>query len=88
MSDETKHLKFASEPMGDKKVEQLPGIDAPLHQRLIKQGVGEASSLLGKFLSMRRDEDVFSRWLVEMGADATQAGLCCACLREWCENFL
>lgn len=49
----------------------------------------QAYVLLGQFLVLRKDEELFQDWLKETcGANAKQSRDCAGCLREWCDAFL
>ena len=86
---EEKHMKFVSEPMGDKEIGELSGVEGSIRDSLVQQGFDRGSLLLGKFLFFKKDELLFTQWLVGVaGADSEQAGRCFNCLKEWCESFL
>lgn len=49
----------------------------------------QAYVVLGQFLVLRKDEELFREWLKETcGANAKQSRDCSGCLREWCDAFL
>ncbi|KAK1905715.1 Ninein-like protein [Dissostichus eleginoides] len=49
----------------------------------------EAYVVLGQFLLLKKDSEMFSEWLKDAsGANSRQAGSCSQCLREWCDAFL
>lgn len=49
----------------------------------------QAYVVLGQFLVLKKDEEMFKDWLKETcGANAKQQGDCHQCLKEWCDNFL
>uniref|UniRef100_A0A6M2DF72 Barrier-to-autointegration factor-like protein n=1 Tax=Xenopsylla cheopis TaxID=163159 RepID=A0A6M2DF72_XENCH len=89
MSTTQKHRNFVSEPMGNKLVTDLAGIGPTLGKRLADKGYYKASTVLGKFLALDKDEDKFKPWLKSVcGANSKQAGDCYHCLSEWCNIFL
>uniref|UniRef100_K7EYL8 Barrier-to-autointegration factor n=3 Tax=Cryptodira TaxID=8464 RepID=K7EYL8_PELSI len=45
--------------------------------------------VLGQFLVLKKDEELFREWLKDTcGANAKQSRDCSGCLREWCDAFL
>uniref|UniRef100_A0A493TQX7 Barrier-to-autointegration factor n=1 Tax=Anas platyrhynchos platyrhynchos TaxID=8840 RepID=A0A493TQX7_ANAPP len=45
--------------------------------------------VLGQFLVLKKDEELFREWLRDAcGANAKQSRDCSGCLREWCDAFL
>ena len=88
MSTSQKHRDFVSEPMGDKEVFELAGIGKVLGKKLIDAGFDKASIVLGQFLVLRKDEEMFLDWIkTTAGANAKQGGDCYRCLKEWCDAF-
>lgn len=89
MSTSQKHRDFVTEPIGEKLVTDLPGIGEKLGERLEAKGFEKAYTVLGQFLLLRRDEELFKEWLKEAcGANAKQAGDCYTALRDWCGSFI
>lgn len=75
--------------MGDKPVMALAGIGETLGQRLEEKGFDRAYVVLGQFLVLKKDEELFNDWLKEAcGANAKQQRDCYGCLKEWCDAFL
>ena len=88
-STSQKHRNFVSEPMGEKRVTQLAGIGDVLGGRLEEKGYDKAYVVLGQFLVLRKDEELFTDWLHEVcNANSKQRGECYRCLKEWCDQFL
>ncbi|TNM99364.1 barrier-to-autointegration factor-like [Takifugu flavidus] len=88
-STSQKHRNFVSEPMGDKPVTALSGIGEVLGERLERQGFDKAYVVLGQFLLLRKDEELFTEWLKDTThANVHQADSCTQCLRDWCNAFL
>ena len=88
-STSQKHRDFVSEPMGDKSVTNLAGIGETLGKRLSEKGFDKAYVVLGQYLVLKKNEEMFTDWLnVTCGANAKQQRECHACLREWCDAFL
>lgn len=51
--------------------------------------LSQASVVLGQFLLLKKDTDMFTEWLKDAsGANSRQAGSCAQCLKEWCDAFL
>ncbi|XP_056680982.1 barrier-to-autointegration factor-like [Monodelphis domestica] len=89
MTTSQKHRDFVGEPMGDKPVRCLAGIGEVLGQKLECRGFDKAYMVLGQFLVLKKDEDLFREWLNDIcGANAKQSQDCFECLREWCDAFL
>ncbi|XP_064602631.1 barrier-to-autointegration factor-like isoform X2 [Liolophura sinensis] len=88
-STSQKHRNFVAEPMGDKPVSELAGIGNVLGQRLADEGFDKAYVVLGQFLVLRKNEELFKDWLKDVtGANSKQSNDCYTCLKEWCEAFL
>ncbi|XP_075044818.1 barrier-to-autointegration factor [Mixophyes fleayi] len=88
-STSQKHRDFVAEPMGEKTVQCVAGIGDVLGQRLADRGFDKAFILLGQFLVLRKDEELFKDWLKDIcGANAKQARDCSGCLKEWCDAFM
>ncbi|XP_067877749.1 barrier-to-autointegration factor B-like [Heterodontus francisci] len=89
MSTSQKHRDFVAEPMGEKSVKCLAGIGEILGKRLEDQGFDRAYVVLGQFLVLRKNEDLFKEWLKDTcQANSKQSNDCHTCLREWCDAFL
>lgn len=88
-STSQKHKNFVAEPMGDKPVMALAGIGDTLGQRLEDKGFDKAYVVLGQFLVLKKDEELFHEWLKDAcGANSKQQRDCSGCLKEWCDAFL
>ena len=75
--------------MGEKKVTELAGIGDVLGKKLEEKGFDKAYVVLGQFLVLKKDEEMFLDWIKEQcGANKKQGGDCHACLKGWCDNFL
>ncbi|XP_076024294.1 barrier-to-autointegration factor-like [Genypterus blacodes] len=84
-----KHVIFVSEPMGEKRVKELPGIGEALGRRLTEKGFGMAVTVLSQFLVLGKDEQKFRSWLKDIcGANLKQQKECYECLKEWSLNYL
>lgn len=78
-----------AEPMADKSVKALSGIGDALGNRLEEKGFDKAYVVLGQFLVLKKDEELFRDWLKDTcGANVKQQGDCYNCLSEWCNAFL
>ena len=75
--------------MGEKAVTELAGIGNVLGKRLEEQGYDKAYVVLGQFLVLRKDEELFLEWIKDTAkANSKQAGDCHNCLKDWCDAFL
>ena len=75
--------------MSDKEVTELAGIGPVLGKRLSDKGFDKAFVVLGQFLVLKKNEELFKEWLHETcGANAKQQQDCFGCLNEWCNSFL
>ena len=89
MSTSQKHRNFVGEPMSDKDVTELAGIGPALGGRLSGKGFDKAYVVLGQFLVLKKNEELFKDWLHDTcGANAKQQRDCFDCLNEWCRAFL
>ncbi|XP_027862907.1 barrier-to-autointegration factor A-like isoform X2 [Xiphophorus couchianus] len=49
----------------------------------------QAYVVLGQFLLLRKDTELFCYWLKDVtAANSMQADDCAQCLKEWCDAFL
>lgn len=88
-STSQKHRNFVEEPMGEKEVTQLAGIGPVLGKKLTDQGFDKAYVVLGQFLVLKKDQDLFMEWLHDTcGANKKQQTDCYTCLKEWCNAFM
>ncbi|PIK55218.1 hypothetical protein BSL78_07948 [Apostichopus japonicus] len=89
MSTSKKHREFVGEPMGDKPVTDLAGIGPVLGDRLQKAGFNFAYTVLGQFLILEKNNELFVSWIKDTAsANQKQANDCYSCLKEWCDSFL
>jgi len=76
-------------PMSSLAVTDLAGIGATLGKRLQERGFDKAEVLLGQFLILKMNKDLFEAWLNDIaGFNKRQASEVYMCLLEWCEEFL
>lgn len=88
-STSQKHRNFVSEPMGEKEVTELAGIGPVLGGKLKDQGYDKAYVVLGQFLVLKKDEEMFKDWIKGVcGANKKQGSDCYGCLTDWCDAFL
>nr|XP_060627522.1 barrier-to-autointegration factor-like protein [Anolis sagrei ordinatus] len=84
-----KYQDFVSEPMGDKPITAVDGIDDELGAKLAAKGFDKAYILLGQFLLLKKECAAFQSWLKSsFDANSSQAEQCALCLLEWSYAFL
>uniref|UniRef100_A0A2R8M327 Barrier-to-autointegration factor n=1 Tax=Callithrix jacchus TaxID=9483 RepID=A0A2R8M327_CALJA len=89
MTTSQKHRDFVAEPMGEKPVGNLAGIDEVRGKKLEERGFDKAYVVLGQFLVLKKDKDLFREWLKDTcGTNAKQSRDYFGCLQEWCDTFL
>ncbi|VDM19847.1 unnamed protein product [Hydatigera taeniaeformis] len=89
MSTSQKHRNFVSEPIGDKSVFELPGVGEVLGQKLKRKGYGMAYNVLGQYLLLNKDEELFIDWMkLVSSANQKQAKDCFDALDSWCSAFM
>ncbi|XP_036598489.1 barrier-to-autointegration factor-like [Trichosurus vulpecula] len=89
MTTSKKRRDFMAEPMGEKPVGSLAGTREVLGKKLEDKGFNKAYVVLGQFLVLRKDGDLFWEWLKDTcGANATQSRDGFDCLQEWYDAFL
>ncbi|XP_030753224.1 barrier-to-autointegration factor [Sitophilus oryzae] len=88
-STSQKHRNFVAEPMGEKPVTELAGVGEVLGDRLIQAGFDKAFVVLGQFLVLKKNQDLFKEWMKDTcSANSKQSTDCWQCLNDWCEEFL
>ncbi|KAG5676208.1 hypothetical protein PVAND_006057 [Polypedilum vanderplanki] len=88
-STSQKHRNFVAEPMGDKPCTELAGIGETLGKRLEAAGFDKAYTVLGQYLILKKDAELFKEWMKDtINANSKQASDCYQCLNDWCEEFL
>ncbi|XP_031629213.1 barrier-to-autointegration factor [Contarinia nasturtii] len=88
-STSQKHRNFVAEPMGEKPVTDLAGVGETLGKRLTDAGFDKAYTVLGQYLILKKDSELFKDWMKDTcNANAKQATDCYQCLSDWCEEFL
>ncbi|XP_017068439.1 barrier-to-autointegration factor-like [Drosophila eugracilis] len=81
-STSQKYRNFVAEPMGDKTVTELAGIGETLGRRLTEAGFDKAFNVLGQYLVLKKDEELFKDWINGVcHANTKQASDCYNCLR-------
>uniref|UniRef100_A0A915JCP8 Barrier-to-autointegration factor 1 n=1 Tax=Romanomermis culicivorax TaxID=13658 RepID=A0A915JCP8_ROMCU len=84
-----KHRDFIGESMSDKHVTTLAGIGETYGKKLEAEGYDKAYVVLGQFLLLKKQKDLFKDWLKEVASVTSQHGESCYnCLNEWCEQHL
>ncbi len=75
--------------MGEKPVTDLAGIGPVLGERLSEKGFDKAYVVLGQFLVLKKNGELFMDWLNQTcKANAKQQKDCFTCLDQWCRAFL
>lgn len=68
---------------------ELAGIGETLGKRLTEKGFDKAYTVLGQYLILKKDADLFKEWMKDtINANSKQAADCYQCLNDWCEEFL
>ncbi|KAL7672967.1 hypothetical protein ACOME3_007843 [Neoechinorhynchus agilis] len=84
-----KMCEFVREPLGEKPVSCVPGIGFIYGEKLCERGFDKAIYLLGVFLAVGRDVQMFREWLVRIaGIKPMSASDASQSLAEWCSNFM
>ena len=83
-----KHRDFVAEPLGDKSVDQIPGIGVKLKGYLADKGISKANQIVGYFLFVGKNEVRFKEWFIQQcPADQGQQTNCCNAVKEWCSFY-
>ncbi|XP_022914540.1 barrier-to-autointegration factor B [Onthophagus taurus] len=89
MSTSQKHRNFVVEPMQEKPVTDLAGVGDVLGRRLTEAGFDKAYVVLGQFLVLKKNQELFQEWMKEVcQANVKQSLDCYTCLKDWCDEFL
>ncbi|XP_038074987.1 barrier-to-autointegration factor-like [Patiria miniata] len=84
-----KHRQFVSEPMRDKAVTELGGIGPASGEKLGEAGFEKAYNVLGQFLVLNKDKQLFTDWLkARTPANNKCANDCYNCLKDWSDAFV
>ena len=88
-TDTQKYRNFISEPMGGKNVTELPGIGSAYGAILCANGFDTADTVLGQFLVLKRNEEMFKAWLHSVcGANSRYQEYCYNGLNSWCNSYI
>jgi len=89
MSTSAKFKEFIAEPMGEKEVTAIAGIGDTYGKKLAEKGYDKAYVLLGQFLLLKKDKELFIDWLKEEADVAPNHGKNTAdCLQGWIDQFM
>lgn len=84
-----KFKKFVSELMRDKDIEEVCGIDETSALRLRDGGWTKAYVILGQFLLLNKDKELFINWLYSVSdVDILHGRIVYECIKEWCNLHL
>ena len=84
-----KHAAFIYEPIGNKPVTALNGVGDKLYERLVRKGFDKAYTVLGQFLLLKKDRELFMEWLSgTFDAELQEQLDCYDCLKEWCDIYI
>lgn len=90
MSTSKKHQNFVRESMKNKTIIEIAGIGQSANDYFVRKGFTHAYHLLGQFLLMSCDKNVFDTWLQEefpFIAEKQRNDIYYS-LSEWCLNNL
>lgn len=88
-STSKKHLNFVSAPMKEKDVTKIAGIGPVYGGRLKENGIDKAYVVLGQFLLLKKEKELFVQWIQgACGACTKNSKYCYDCLKDWCDHFL
>lgn len=87
-STSAKSRNFANNPIGDKFVNEIPGVGSVLKEALNKKGIMYAYNIVGKYNApkVNRDEQDFKEWLQKLGANRKHQNDCYVAVKEWCDR--
>ena len=89
MTTSQKHRNFLSEPMQNKEVTELAGVGEVLGKRLSDKGFDKAYVVLGQFLLLKKEKELFVEWFKDVSkGNSKQAKDCYLCLQEWTDAFI
>ena len=89
MKVDTWNIETIEDPLLDKPVTEWAGIGKSLGRRLSNLGFDKAYVLLGQFLILKKNRDLFEDWLKDYaGANSKQASDCYKSLSIWCDEYL
>lgn len=75
--------------MGEKLVTDIAGIGKVYGGRLEEKGYDKAYVLLGQFLLLKKDEELFAEWLKDEICVSSKCSRDAAtCMKEWCGAFM
>uniref|UniRef100_A0A0L8GBE1 Barrier to autointegration factor n=1 Tax=Octopus bimaculoides TaxID=37653 RepID=A0A0L8GBE1_OCTBM len=81
--------RSADEPIGNKSIKHLGGISKALAKKLAEKGYIKAYKVLGQFLVLNKDENLFKDWLTKaIHASPEQSEQCYNWLKIHCDNCL
>lgn len=83
-----KHRIFTGEPMGDKKITEIPGIGPVAEKKFAKHNYNFAYQIFGEYLILKKDVEVFSKFLSDIGGmNAPNIKNCVESIETWSDSF-
>jgi hypothetical protein len=80
-----KERGFVRQPLGEKGVAELPGVGPVAGEKLSEQGFDKAYVVLGQFLMLKKEKDLFMDWMKEVaGSNKRNAESTYDGLTDWC----
>jgi hypothetical protein len=86
MANTDKYLNFIRSPIGDKSINTIPGISKLTEKKFMEQGFSKAYHLLGQFLILNKDIELFDQWLNTVNMKDSSKKMCIETLAEWCHH--
>jgi hypothetical protein len=84
------YFRFERQPLGEKTIDNVPGIDPLIEEEFNKFGFTKAYQLLGQYLLCNKNNEQFNNWLETTIPSMTPYNRhdCINALSEWVHNNL